>query len=285
LTRLAWNGYYIVIKTILVPADETPALEIALVSALELGRRFGSHLDVLHVRADSTSFLPLAGEGLTASMIEEIKSALEKAMEDRESKARAIYRRLCAETGASASWRVAIGSKPDILAAASRLCDLVVVGRPDGSADLSWRQVLHAILFEGGRPLLLLPRDPLPLFDAPAVVAWNGSTQAAHAVTAALPFLRLAKQTGILAAGAIDTYASTAGVIAYLARHNVEAVAREFEPGYAPIGQSLLEQSHQFHAHLLVMGAYGHSRLREIVLGGATRELLVRADIPIVMAR
>jgi nucleotide-binding universal stress UspA family protein len=88
----------------------------------------------------------------------------------------------------------------------------------------------------------------------------------------------------VLSAGAIDPHASSVALIASLARHGVQAVGREFEPSYKPIGQMLLEQAHQVAARMLVMGAYGHSRLREIVLGGATREVLKLADLPVLMA-
>jgi nucleotide-binding universal stress UspA family protein len=88
----------------------------------------------------------------------------------------------------------------------------------------------------------------------------------------------------VLSAGTIDPHASSTELIAGLARHGIEAVSRVFEPSYVPVGQALLEQSHQVEASLLAMGAYGHSRLREMVLGGATREVLSLADLPVLMA-
>jgi len=206
------------IKTILILADETPAFEMALASAVELGRTFGAHLDVLHVRSDPIDYLPLAGEGLSALMIEEIKKAAEKALRARERKARAAYDRLLAETGVSARWRVAIGGKPEIAAAAARLSDLVLVARPDDSDENSWRKTLEAVLFGGGRPVLLLARKSLPIFGARAAIGWNGSAQAARAVTAALPFLRLAERTTILSAGAVGNYASPGGLVALTCR-------------------------------------------------------------------
>ena len=111
---------------------------------------------------------------------------------------------------------------------------------------------------------------------------------AAHrqpAVTGALPFLRLARGADILSAGAIDIYASTAGLIAYLSRHEVDATAREFKTSDVAVGQMLLEQCRLWDDQLLVMGAYGRSRLREIILGGVTKEVLTDSDLPILICR
>jgi nucleotide-binding universal stress UspA family protein len=272
------------IKTILILADETAAFETALVSGIELGKRFGAHLDVLHVRSDPVGVVPLAAEGLSPSVIEEIRNVMEKTSKEHELKARAIYNRLCAAAGISANWRIATGRKADIAAAAARLNDLVLIGRST-SDDSSWRNEIESILFNGGRPILLLPRGSAPFLGKRAAVAWNGSAQAARAVTAALPFLRLAEKTDILSAGAIDVYASTAGLIAYLARHEADAVAREFDANDAAIGKMLLEQCRLWGDRLLVMGAYGHSRLRQIVLGGVTREVLGGSDLPVLICR
>lgn len=254
-----------------------------LASAVELGRRFAAHLDVLHIHADWSSLMPLVGEGLPPSTIEEIMKEAEKAAEDRLSTARAVYERVCSATEVSASWRVASGEKPSIAAMAGRLSDLIVVGGPDDPDDAAWRATLDSVLFDSGRPVLLL-RKPLPFIGQRVAVAWNGSAQIAHAVAAALPFLRLAKQVTILSAGPVDPYASTSGLLAYLARHDIQATAREFEPAYVPIGQALLEQSRLLQSDLLVIGAYGHSRLREMILGGATREVTALADLPVLMA-
>ena len=186
------------IKTILILADQTTAFETALASGIEFAKRFGAHLDVLHVRADPVGVVPLAAEGLPPSVTEEIRTMAEKTSKEHEHKARATYDRLCASSGVSASWRIATGRKTDIAAAAARLNDLVLVGRSTVD-DPSWRNEIESMLFNGGRPLLLLPRDSQPFLGKRAAVAWNGSAQAARAVTGALPFLRLARGSDISA--------------------------------------------------------------------------------------
>jgi nucleotide-binding universal stress UspA family protein len=273
------------IKTVLVLSQELPGFEPTLVVAAEVGRRFAAHIDVLHIQADPLSMVPFGADGLSATMLEEMRKAAEAAIEERMAEMRAVYDRVFGATGVSTSWHVAIGGEPEIAAAAGRLRDLTVLGRPDDSGDVPWRTTLQALLFNSGRPVLLLPLgEPPPRFGDRVAVAWNGSAQAAHAVAAAPPWLRAATDVTILSAGPVDPHASTAGLITCLARHDIQAAAREFEPHHVPIGKALLEQSHQLQADLLVMGAYGHSRLREVILGGATREILAAADLPVLMA-
>lgn len=279
------------IKTILVLSDALSHFEVALTSALELGRRLAAHVDVLHIEADPLSLAPFGANGVPASVQEQMKKALEADIEKRRTGAREIYERLSAASDASVSWHAAIGDEAEIAAAAGRLRDLTVIGRPEGTggtdlaADAPWRATLHAVLFNSGRPVLLLPQRPLRVFGERIAVAWNGSAEAARAVAGALPFLRLAEQVTILSGGAVDPHASPAGLAACLARHGVRVAAREFEPSYMSIGSALLDQSRLLGADLLVMGAYGHSRFREIILGGATREVLPVAELPVLMAR
>ena len=271
------------IKTILILVDETPAFETALASATEFAKRFGAHLDALYVRPDLVGVIPPVPD-LPPSAYEALRIAMERSREESEQRARRVYDRLCANAGISAHWRVATGRKADIAPAAARLNDLVVVGRTT-SDDPSWRDVTESILFNGGRPVLLLPRESCAVLGKRAAVAWNGSAQAARAVTASLPLLRIADGADILSAGTIDLYASTAGLVDYLARHEIKATAREFKAGDAGIGKALVEQCHLWGDQFLVMGAYGHSRLREMILGGVTKEVLTASNLPVLICR
>lgn len=271
------------IKTVLALADGSPECETILAAAVDLSLRFAAHLDVLHVRPDEAGLIPYTGEGMSAAMIEEIIEAGRRAADERAANAKAAFERVNT-AGLSTSWHVATGPEAEIAAATGRLSDLIVIGQRDDPGEMSWRTTLDAILFDTGRPVLILPTKPLPAVGNSVTVAWNGSSQAASAVAAALPFLRLAKQVTILTAGPVNPYASTESLIDYLARHDVQAATKTFEPGSAPLGNALLDQCRMSQSDLLVMGAYGHSRLREMILGGATREVLANADLPVLMA-
>jgi nucleotide-binding universal stress UspA family protein len=272
------------IKTILVLSDETPAFEATLSTAVELARTFEAHIDVLHVAADPVSLIPVTSAAVSAPMTVDIRKAAANGLAERASQARAVYEQVCGRDVVSSSWHAVTGSEPEVAAAAGRPRDLIVVGPPRDPDDSLARQTLHALLFDSGRPVLILPVTALSRFDGQIALAWNGTAQSARAAAAALPFLRLTERATVLSAGAVDPHASSAALMGSLARHGIQAVGREFEPSYKPIGQALLEQAHQVAARMLVMGAYGHSRLREIILGGATREVLRLADLPVLMA-
>ncbi|HEX7073833.1 MAG TPA: universal stress protein [Hyphomicrobiaceae bacterium] len=271
------------IKTILVLADGSPGCEIVLSAAVDLSRRFTAHLNVLHVRPADAGLMPYIGEGMSAAMVEEIIEAAERNAEERAASARTAFDRLNT-AGLSASWHAETGPEADIAAAVGRLSDLIVIGRPDDPGEIPWRTTLDSILFDTGRPVLILPRNRPSDIGSRVAVAWNSSAEAAGAVAAALPFFRSAEQVTILSTGPVSRYASAAGLVTYLARHDVRAATKTFEPGSTPLGNALLEQCRLSQSDLLVMGAYGHSRLREMILGGATREVLAIADLPVLMA-
>ena len=272
------------IKAILVLADETPRFETTLASAVELCRKFGAHVDAIHFRPDPLTLLPVSDDGVPLDLLEEIRKSAAAAANERESATRAIFERLSKATAVPASWQVSTGEEIDVASAAARLRDLTVFGRPDESTAPEWRRIVHAVLFGSGRPVLLLPRTPPSSFGDHVAVAWNGSKESSRAVAESLPFLQQAKQVTVLSAGALDPYASAAGLVAYLERHDIRAVAREFESGHESIGKALLEQARQANADLMVMGGYSHSRLREVILGGATREIVDESDLPVLMA-
>lgn len=272
------------IKAILVLADETPRFEATLASAVELCRKFGAHVDAIHFRPDPMTLLPVSDEGIPPDLLEEIRKSAAAAADERESATRAIFERLSKVAAVPTSWQVSTGEEADVASAAARLRDITIFGRPDDSDEPQWRAIVHAVLFGSGRPVLLLPRRPPSSFGDHVAVAWNGSKEASRAVAESLPFLQRAKQVTVLSAGTIDPYASAAGLVAYLDRHDIRAVAREFESGHDSISKALLDQARQAHADLMVMGGYRHSRLREVILGGATREIVDESELPVLMA-
>ncbi|SFM14567.1 universal stress protein [Rugamonas rubra] len=179
----------------------------------------------------------------------------------------------------------------------ARHADLVVIGqRQPGRGGALLGDLAGHVLLHGGRPLLVVPdsgasRVPLER----VLVAWDGGREAARALTAALPLLRRAAQVDLAVfapaePGAGDA-AADAAVVAHLRRHGVavELLARPAPaPGLLrhpdPVGAALLALAAERHSDLLVMGGYGHSRLREILLGGVTRTLLEQATLPLLIA-
>jgi len=172
----------------------------------------------------------------------------------------------------------------------ARYADLVVLGQA-AAADDNEGSLLpdlpDYVLLNCGRPVLLVPRTGrFPTIGKRVMVAWNGSVEAAKAVTAALPLLRGAEQVTLAVLGnSADTLGESPGadIALYLARHgvNVEVLRR---PEAADPGKAILSLAADFNVDLLVMGAYGHSRFREMMLGGATRTILATATLPVLMA-
>ncbi|AYM75595.1 universal stress protein [Janthinobacterium agaricidamnosum] len=182
----------------------------------------------------------------------------------------------------------------------ARYADLVVISQynaKDKSPSVM-RDFPAYVLLHSGRPVLIVPyAPPLPLLAPPAaarnvLISWNASKEASRAVTAALPLLQRAGQVHVAIFDA-QVHAAEHGeqpgaeLVHYLARHGVEARLHLLDGGgvrRGDIGEALLSQAADLSADLLVMGAYGHSRLRETILGGVTRTILQSMTIPVLMA-
>ncbi|OEZ66635.1 universal stress protein family protein [Janthinobacterium sp. HH103] len=182
----------------------------------------------------------------------------------------------------------------------ARYADLVVISQynaKDKSPSVM-RDFPAYVLLHSGRPVLIVPyAPPLPLLAPPAaarnvLISWNASKEASRAVTAALPLLQRAGQVHVAIFDA-QVHAAEHGeqpgaeLVHYLARHGVEARLHLLDGGgvrRGDIGEALLSQAADLSVDLLVMGAYGHSRLRETILGGVTRTILQSMTIPVLMA-
>ena len=182
----------------------------------------------------------------------------------------------------------------------ARYADLVVISQynaKDKSPSVM-RDFPAYVLLHSGRPVLIVPyAPPLPLLAPPAaarnvLISWNASKEASRAVSAALPLLQRAGQVHVAIFDA-QVHAAEHGeqpgaeLTHYLARHGVEARLHLLDGGgvrRGDIGEALLSQAADLSADLLVMGAYGHSRLRETILGGVTRTILQNMTIPVLMA-
>jgi nucleotide-binding universal stress UspA family protein len=174
---------------------------------------------------------------------------------------------------------------PDILVEYARLRDLTIP-----SVLASYDQwYAEALIFGSGRPTLILPEGsrPRPFELGTVAVAWDFSSCAARAVSAALPILELAKKVRVVTVvneKALKTKRSGAELAKNLARHGIDVVLDEVDAKGEAIGAVLESYTRSHKADLLVMGAYGHSRLRELVLGGATRSLLSKPPLPILFS-
>ncbi|MGK7062742.1 universal stress protein [Bradyrhizobium sp. 1050_B9_N1_2] len=174
---------------------------------------------------------------------------------------------------------------PDLLVEYARLRDLTIVPVPE-SYD-QWHA--EAIIFGSGRPTLVLPEGPSSrAADLNRVlVAWDFSRAAARAVSDAIPILEKAREVRILTVTnekAISSRRSSSELAKNLSRHGIDVIVEEVDSAGRAIGDVLAAQIESRKADLLVMGAYGHSRFREFILGGATRSILAKPPIPVLFS-
>ena len=151
---------------------------------------------------------------------------------------------------------------------------------------MSSSDALHAVLFDSGRPVMIAPHNAPQTLGTRVAVAWNGTGEGAAAVQAALPWLREAQAVRILSAAEYQRNGPPARDLAnYLALHGIKAEMATFRPLDREVGAGMLAAAREFGADLLTMGAYSHSRLRQLILGGVTRHVLENADLPVMMNR
>ena len=281
-------------KSILVPVADASA-KPPLEAALRLATLFKGHVVALHVRVDPALAVPLVGEGMSGAMVEEMMSAAERQAAHRAESARAVFEACVARQGlavsgiplgaaASAEWVDVVGREEELVAWRGRLADLVALARPGEDGDSPSPMTLNATLMECGRPLLLVPPEA-PDFGRHVAIAWNGSAEASRAVAAALPLLERAGAVTVLSVaedqGIQDSPAGE--LAAYLAWHGINARCHKLRGQPAQAGEALIEECGEIGADLLVMGAYTHSRLRQLILGGVTRHVLHHTPLACLM--
>ena len=202
------------------------------------------------------------------------------------------FRESIAATGAlSYEVRLVEGATIDAVVRHGHASDLVVLGQDDASsaADVSVHGLASHVLMDVGRPVLIVPSaGQFEGVARRAVVAWNGSRESAVALHAALPALRCASRVTLVSfrhpnEEDDDRKPSVADMLQFLSRHGIHAT---FERNITDIdvADALLSRVSDLGADLLVMGGYGHSRLRELVLGGVTRQILSKMTVPVLMA-
>jgi len=167
---------------------------------------------------------------------------------------------------------------------------LIVVGRPTKTSDVSSTLTLNAALFDSGRPVLVAPPGDGDNggghnFSGHIGISWNGSAQSARAVGSALGLIAGADKVTVLTADSDQTSAARAPELAeYLQWHGIHPETRTFSADGQSIGSALLAECGKANVDLLVMGAYTHSRMRQLILGGVTRHVLEEVTIPLFMA-
>jgi len=189
------------------------------------------------------------------------------------------------EDGVTAGWRETEGLEGQVVGDYGRLFDLIVIGRNFGQPWIDWSVMCEAALFETGRPVLVAAAETPSSIGERVVVAWNGSTETARCIALSMPFLERAASVLVLTVEGWQVPGPRGDqVTAHLRRNGISARAKHVESGSRSVGEAILDETKEFNADLIVKGAYTHSRLRQLVFGGATRHLLHNTPIPLFMA-
>jgi len=282
--------------SILALLDGNETDRAVAMTGLAIGKAFDATVEGLIVRPDPREAVRLAIDGMSPAMIEGVIDAARDEAERRIIKARDSFKTACGDAGVPlddaaksgsvcAAWHEKVGPTADAIANHGRLSDLVVVGHPvrrgSDDADIA----VETVLFETSCPLLLAGPEPLDPEKLKAMVAWNGGRESALAVHAAIPLLQRAQQVSVVEVNGEGIRGPTGKELCgYLARHGIDATPELLTGNEKPVPDMVLDHAGKTGTGLLVMGAYGHSRLRELVLGGVTRSMLIDAELPVLMA-
>lgn len=257
----------------------TPAAEVGLM----LAKRLDAWANGLHVVPLSP--VAFASPEAVALYSGEVDNLYRDALQHE-----SLWRTLLERHGVTGEWQVTQGDVVESLCHASRWCDLVVVERPQlvPDAPTGWGVVSRTV-FGASAPVVVVPESAKPsTVGARILVAWNQSREATLALRGALPLLGRADQVVVLEGDLVENpfglrYLPKFDLRAWLERHRIAAEIRPFSGGKER-GAALLDAARKEGADLIVMGAWGHSRITELVLGGTTRHLFQHSDLPLLVA-
>jgi nucleotide-binding universal stress UspA family protein len=292
------------LRDIAVVLDDSAASEIRLDIAVALAQQHGAHLTGLSAlellmptrpvvrprgnpEVDTQPASPLLNWGVAspANYPEADKQAAERAEQ-----IEAIFRERLRFSQLLGEWRVISGKVSESLVRQARQADLVILGQvnPDHPPLPEGRQLVEDVLLTSGRPILVIPYiGHFQTVGTRILVGWNNSREAARAVNDAIPLLARAASVTILEVSARKSATddvTSAGIMRHLTRHGIKAEMIRTVLASSSTPDLLLNYAADVSADLLVIGGYGHSRLRELVLGGVTHELLRHITLPVLMS-
>ena len=285
-------------KYILVPVTGAGTDAPVFATALAVARLFRSHLEFLHVRIDvqRTMLAMMSADMGGGGGYEQIIESLEQEVARRQRLGEQAFHDFCAQEHLpvscqptvnlpSAEWTLETGDEPKLLAEHSRTADLLVLGRAREDERVAM-DILEAALMATGRPVLIAPPTVSRRISGIVAIAWKDTPESAKAVATAQPFLAIADQIIIYTVddGTPRDQSSCQRLRHELSWHNTNISVHHLKQDDRPPVEVLLNAVSGANADLLVMGGYGHSRLREVIFGGFTRHVMNGASLPVLMA-
>jgi nucleotide-binding universal stress UspA family protein len=284
-------------KTILVPTEQTSAMESALNCALLLAEKFGGRVEGFALRpavAEMVAMDPDAGMTMVAvkendaDMVRQAEELFRAFMERRNVPQQSGEAAPSPATAASAvtrAWNTDAPSGHDFVGSYGRVFDIIVLARPGEEWQSPSMVTLESALFESGRPVLIAPPASPRSLATNIMIAWNRSTEQARATAFAMPLLKRAERVTILTVeGATVAGPSGEELARSLAAHGIAAATMTLPASKANAGETILRKAAELDCDLIVKGAYTQSRLRQMIFGGTTRHILTNANLPVLMA-
>jgi nucleotide-binding universal stress UspA family protein len=279
------------LKDILVHLDTTVRSATRLEAAARLAMRHGAHLVGMHViDIPSVNYFYGAAMPFVPANPDEIVDRIRAEAQQAAEPVEAAFRDCLNRNSLQGEWRLVEGNPPVMVALHARYADLCVVGQPNPYEPQDADAVTVTTVMTSGRPVLAIPfAGEFPVIGERVLIAWNASREAARAVNDALPLLTSAQEVTVLAinpqrgvGGHGDVPA--ADIALHLARHGLKAEAAHTVAKDISDGEALLSYAADIGADLIVAGAYGHSRARELVFGGVTRTLIAEMTAPVLLS-
>jgi nucleotide-binding universal stress UspA family protein len=281
-------------KTILVPLEESDVLPSILEVALIVAKRFDSYIEGLYEQPGLTEVV-IAGEGLGVTPPDLVET-FQQQEKERSVRAHELFEEFMKEKGVplngggppqdhvTAGWVEEEIPGRDLVGNRGRLFDLIVVGRPVRNSATPTMSLLEAALFETGRPVLIAPPKPPSSLGKNVVVSWNGSYETPRCISFAMPLLRESEKVTVLQVEEGMVPGPTANDAAiHLRRNGINAEALNVEAGRRTAGEAVLEEAEKLNADMLIKGAYTRSRIRQMIFGGITNYILDAAEMPVLM--
>jgi nucleotide-binding universal stress UspA family protein len=270
-----------------VHVDQSPRTQMRLDIAAELARQHGAHLTALQVIDVAMPVMAL-GDGGGGAVIAELMEQMRQSALVAGVKLKAAFEAALARDGIMGEWRQVEGTTREILALHGRYADLLVLGQDDPESDSAG--LLEAVVFDCGRPVLAIPfAGGFKTIGKRVLVGWNASREASRALHDALPLIAKAETATVFLANptrGLDGHGEEPGadIARHMVRHGLKVEVAKVIADDVPDSALLLNHASDMGADLLVMGAYGHSRLREFILGGMTRSLLREMTVPVLLS-
>ena len=270
------------VKDVLVHVDNSECCKQRVFDAMALAKLNDAHLSAVYTY--QTVIVPTLHTGIGAA---HIFTELEMHNQDRAQEAKELFNQWTQSWRSKTSWVTHYGDPGSVIASHAAHHDIVVMSQhyDPGDESVSGKNV-DKVVIECGRPVLVIPRiGAKDNIGKRILIAWNGSREAVRAVHDALPFLIEAEAVELVTINeSKEIDIPSIDIVEHLSRHGVNIEGGNVDTKSSHIGEAILYLAQNFASDLIVMGAYGHSRFREYLLGGATRHVLEKTNIPILMS-